>query len=70
MGEFQEVYNEISTKSEIRGVVLISGKPDCFIAGADIGYVVMSVLNSISKIQSTLSVQKQNKNSVQEQFSA
>lgn len=70
MGEFQEVYNEISTKSEIRGVVLISGKPDCFIAGADIGYVGMSILNSISKIQSTLSVQKQNKNSVQEQFSA
>jgi len=39
MGEFQEVFNEISTKSEVRGVVLISGKPDCFIAGADIGYV-------------------------------
>lgn len=36
MDEFREVYKEISSKPDVKGIVLISGKPDCFIAGADI----------------------------------
>jgi len=39
MDEFQEVYKEVTTKSDVRGIVIISGKPDCFIAGADIGMI-------------------------------
>ena len=35
MKDAEEVFNEISASSAA-GVVLISGKPDCFIAGADI----------------------------------
>ncbi|XP_054152913.1 trifunctional enzyme subunit alpha, mitochondrial-like [Oppia nitens] len=35
MSDAEAVFNEISTSSAV-GVVLISGKPDCFIAGADI----------------------------------
>jgi enoyl-CoA hydratase/carnithine racemase len=36
MDEFKEVYKEISNSSDVKGIVIISGKPDCFIAGADI----------------------------------
>lgn len=39
MDEFREVYNEITNKSDVKGIVLISGKPDCFIAGADISMI-------------------------------
>ncbi|XP_034856621.1 trifunctional enzyme subunit alpha, mitochondrial [Mirounga angustirostris] len=35
--EFVEVMNEIWTSDQIRSAVLISSKPGCFIAGADIG---------------------------------
>ena len=35
MKDAEEVFNEVS-KSSAAGAVLISGKPDCFIAGADI----------------------------------
>ena len=34
--EFDDVVNRIQTDSAIKSVVLISGKPGCFIAGADI----------------------------------
>jgi len=34
--EFTEVLNEIQNKDNIKSAVLISGKSDCFIAGADI----------------------------------
>ena len=34
--EFMEVMNEIWSSSQIRSAVLISTKPGCFIAGADI----------------------------------
>lgn len=34
--EFIEVMNEVWSSSQIRSAVLISSKPGCFIAGADI----------------------------------
>ncbi|XP_071117488.1 trifunctional enzyme subunit alpha, mitochondrial-like [Haliotis cracherodii] len=37
--EFLEVLNEVQNNSSVRGVVLISSKPGCFIAGADIGMI-------------------------------
>lgn len=36
MGEFGSVLHEIEANSQIQAAVLISGKPNCFIAGADI----------------------------------
>ena len=36
MTEFAETINELQSKDNIKSAVLISGKPDCFIAGADI----------------------------------
>ncbi|XP_060557413.1 trifunctional enzyme subunit alpha, mitochondrial-like [Ruditapes philippinarum] len=39
MDEFKEVYKEISNSSDVKGIVIISGKPDCFIAGADINMI-------------------------------
>jgi enoyl-CoA hydratase / long-chain 3-hydroxyacyl-CoA dehydrogenase len=36
MDQFEAVISEIETASSLRGLVLISGKPDNFIAGADI----------------------------------
>lgn len=36
MTEMKEIFNEIQAKPEVRAAVLISGKPGCFIAGADI----------------------------------
>lgn len=36
MGEFQSLLQEIESSSQIQAAVLISGKPGCFIAGADI----------------------------------
>ena len=36
MGEFEEVYNKFSSDPAAKSAVLISGKPGCFIAGADI----------------------------------
>ena len=35
MKDSEEVFNELAS-SGVSGIVLISGKPDCFIAGADI----------------------------------
>lgn len=36
MGEFKQLLPEIHTNPQIHACVLISGKPGCFIAGADI----------------------------------
>ena len=36
VGEFEDVFRRVQDDSLIKGVVLISGKPDGFIAGADI----------------------------------
>lgn len=36
MTEMKEIFNEIQAKPNIRAAVLMSGKPGCFIAGADI----------------------------------
>jgi len=35
-GEFEQVFNEIQNDSRVNSIVIVSGKPDCFIAGADI----------------------------------
>ncbi|KAL4237045.1 hypothetical protein ACF0H5_005429 [Mactra antiquata] len=39
MDEFKEIYSEVSKSAEVKGVVIMSGKPDCFIAGADVGMI-------------------------------
>ncbi|KAH3693590.1 trifunctional enzyme subunit alpha, mitochondrial-like [Dreissena polymorpha] len=39
MAEFQEVYKEITNNPSVKGMVVISGKADCFIAGADINMI-------------------------------
>ena len=36
MGEFEEMLNKVNNDSSVKAAVLISGKPDCFIAGADV----------------------------------
>ena len=38
--EFSQVFDEIQNNPHINAVVLISSKPDCFIAGADIRYAM------------------------------
>ena len=35
--EFERVLHELETNSKVKSAVLISGKPGCFVAGADIG---------------------------------
>ena len=35
--EFAEVFQKINNDSNVQSAVVISGKPGCFIAGADIG---------------------------------
>ncbi len=37
MAEFEEAFNRAQADSEVKSIVLISGKTNCFIAGADIG---------------------------------
>lgn len=37
MTEFESILKEIETNPSVKAAVLISGKPGCFIAGADIG---------------------------------
>ena len=34
--EFQEIFAEIQKKKDVKSAVLISSKPGCFVAGADI----------------------------------
>lgn len=36
MDEFRTIVNEVDSNPAIEAAVLISGKPGCFIAGADI----------------------------------
>lgn len=36
MKEMEGIFNEFQSSPNIRAAVLISGKPGCFIAGADI----------------------------------
>lgn len=36
MAEMETIFNEIQNRSDVRAAVLMSGKPGCFIAGADI----------------------------------
>lgn len=36
MDEFQSIFNDIQSNPQIQAAVLISGKPGCFVAGADI----------------------------------
>lgn len=37
MSEFDEIMTKVQNDNAVKSAVLISGKPDCFIAGADIG---------------------------------
>lgn len=37
MSEFEAILKEVETNPSVKSAVLISGKPGCFIAGADIG---------------------------------
>lgn len=39
MEEVSNIVNEIETNSGIEAAVIISGKPGCFIAGADISMI-------------------------------
>lgn len=36
MTDMQQIFNEIQSKPEVKAAILMSGKPGCFIAGADI----------------------------------
>lgn len=36
MEEMKTIFTELQTRSDVKAAVLISGKPGCFIAGADI----------------------------------
>ena len=38
--EFKEALSKAQSDPAISSIVLISGKPECFIAGADIAYVI------------------------------
>ena len=46
-GEFEAVFNKFTEDASAKSAVLISGKPGCFIAGADI-----KVDKRIKKIES------------------
>ena len=43
--EFEEIINKFSNDTSAKSAVLISGKPGCFIAGADIKVSWGSLLN-------------------------
>ncbi|WAR24386.1 ECHA-like protein [Mya arenaria] len=49
MAEFEEVFAEVTRNPDVKGIVLISGKPGCFIAGADINMI--SACKSASEVQ-------------------
>jgi enoyl-CoA hydratase/carnithine racemase len=47
MKEFEELYTKFSTDSAATAAVLISGKPGCFIAGADIKVIKSFIQGSM-----------------------
>ena len=47
MSETVEVLTEVTHNSNVKSVVLMSGKPDCFIAGADIN--MLGQADSVAK---------------------
>ncbi|ELU04463.1 hypothetical protein CAPTEDRAFT_162556 [Capitella teleta] len=49
MEEFGEVIGQIENDSSVKSAVLISGKPDCFIAGADI--TMLQALNTTQEVE-------------------
>jgi len=52
--EFESIIREIETNPQIASAVLISGKPGCFIAGADIG-----MLEKSQSVQQTTNMSRQ-----------
>jgi enoyl-CoA hydratase/long-chain 3-hydroxyacyl-CoA dehydrogenase len=53
MNEMQEVLKKVESDPNIHAAVLISGKPGCFIAGADIG-----MLESLKTVQEVTAVSR------------
>lgn len=53
MNEFQNVVNEINSNPSIEAAVIISGKPGCFIAGADI-----SMLEKLKTVEEVTQISK------------
>lgn len=53
MAEFETVLREIDSNPQVHAAVLISGKPNCFIAGADI-----TMLESCKTVQDATYVSK------------
>lgn len=47
--EFDDVFNQVESDSTLKGLVFMSGKPDCFLAGADI-----NMLQGISRRKQAL----------------
>jgi enoyl-CoA hydratase/carnithine racemase len=47
MKEFEELYTKFSGDPAAQAAVLISGKPGCFIAGADIKVHMIYILNQM-----------------------
>ena len=37
LSDFEEVFTKVNNDETVKSIALVSGKPDCFIAGADIG---------------------------------
>lgn len=53
MNEMQDVLKRVESDPSIHAAVLISGKPGCFIAGADIG-----MLESLKTVQEVTAVSR------------
>jgi len=49
IADFKDVVQKIESDSNVKSAVLISGKPDCFIAGADIG--MLQKCTSVEEVQ-------------------
>lgn len=59
MNEVKDIVEEVDRNPSIEAAVLISGKPGCFIAGADI-----SMLENCKTKEETVSLSKRGKHSV------
>lgn len=57
MDEMKQLLNRVDSDPSIHAAVLISGKPGCFIAGADIG-----MLESLKTVQEVTSVSRTGQN--------